>query len=248
MELLILAAGRGSRLGEITKNMPKGLIKINGKSLIERQIEIVNNELNIDNIYIAVGYKSEKFSFLKNIKRLNIPNWHKFNMLGTFLSAIALNEIDTSKDLLITYGDIFLKDGFFSRIKFQNKKNILLPIISDWKKQWQGRYKNPLLDLETLSYNKLKILTDIGRKPKSFDEIMGQFTGTIFVPNTELKLFCKSSTKFFESNNNADMTSLLSYLITKNIDIQITEVPNSTWYEIDTVKDLEYAIKNENIK
>ena len=246
MELLILAAGRGSRLGEITNTKPKGLININGKSLIERQIEIVNKELNVSNINIAVGYKSEKFSFLKNIKKLYIPNWDKFNMLGTFLSAMALNKIDTSKDLLITYGDIFLKDGFFSKITFHNKKNILLPIISDWKKQWQGRYENPLLDLETLSYNKENILTDIGQKPKSFDEIMGQFTGTIFVPNSELKLFLKFSNKVFKSNHNADMTSLLSYLITQNIDIQISEVPNSTWYEIDTVKDLQYAIQNEN--
>ena len=75
---------------------------------------------------------------------------------------------------------------------------------------------------------------------------MGQFTGTIFVPNSELKLFLKFSNKVFKSNHNADMTSLLSYLITQNIDIQISEVPNSTWYEIDTVKDLQYAIQNEN--
>ena len=39
MIVIILNAGSGTRLGELTKNLPKGLLDINGKSLIERQIE-----------------------------------------------------------------------------------------------------------------------------------------------------------------------------------------------------------------
>ena len=38
MKAIIVAAGVGSRLGELTKEFPKSLIDINGKSIIERQI------------------------------------------------------------------------------------------------------------------------------------------------------------------------------------------------------------------
>ena len=38
MKAIIVAAGIGSRLGELTKELPKSLIDINGKSIIERQI------------------------------------------------------------------------------------------------------------------------------------------------------------------------------------------------------------------
>jgi len=38
MKGIIVAAGIGSRLGELTKNTPKSLIEINGKSILERQI------------------------------------------------------------------------------------------------------------------------------------------------------------------------------------------------------------------
>ena len=47
MELLILAAGRGSRLGKLTDEIPKGLLKINGNSIIQRQIDIIKKELKI---------------------------------------------------------------------------------------------------------------------------------------------------------------------------------------------------------
>ena len=38
MKAILLAAGSGKRLGDLTKNLPKALVDINGKSLLERQI------------------------------------------------------------------------------------------------------------------------------------------------------------------------------------------------------------------
>ena len=39
MKAIIIAAGYGSRLSSITKNIPNGLLQINGKSVIQRQID-----------------------------------------------------------------------------------------------------------------------------------------------------------------------------------------------------------------
>ena len=246
MELLILAAGRGSRLGTLTNLIPKGLLKIQERSLIERQIDVVENELFIDKVSIAVGYKSEKFDQLKNINKILIANWNKFNMIGTFLNVVEQNQINMSKDILITYGDILLKDGFFSNCKFKDTHDILLPIIEDWKKQWEGRYDNPLSDLETLKYDKNNKLLEIGRRPRNFDEIMGQFTGVVFIPSHKIEDFIICCKKVYALNINADMTFLLSFMLSKKINIDVSLVPNSKWYEIDTLKDLEYAIRNQD--
>ena len=62
---VILAAGLGSRLGNITKNIPKCLLEINEQSIIERQIEILKNN-NISNIIVVVGFKKNMI-----IERLN---------------------------------------------------------------------------------------------------------------------------------------------------------------------------------
>jgi choline kinase len=55
---VILAAGIGSRLGEITSNKPKCLIEIAGKSIIEHQIDLLERE-GITDIIVVVGYHAQ---------------------------------------------------------------------------------------------------------------------------------------------------------------------------------------------
>ena len=55
---VILAAGVGTRLGEITKDIPKCLLELNSKSIIESQIDELA-AADIDNIIVVIGYQSE---------------------------------------------------------------------------------------------------------------------------------------------------------------------------------------------
>ena len=56
---LILAAGLGSRLLKQTEEKPKTLVEINGKPILEYQLEALLRN-NIKEIIIVTGYKSEK--------------------------------------------------------------------------------------------------------------------------------------------------------------------------------------------
>lgn len=75
---IILAAGRGSRMLDITNDIPKPLLisTINDKTFIENIIESLQLA-NIKEIIIVVGYKSDKFEFLKknyNVKLIKNNN------------------------------------------------------------------------------------------------------------------------------------------------------------------------------
>ena len=59
MKTIRLAAGRGLRLNNLTEEMPKCLIEINKKPLLDRQLEVLNS-CNINDIAIVKGYKEEK--------------------------------------------------------------------------------------------------------------------------------------------------------------------------------------------
>lgn len=60
-EIIILAAGVGSRLRPITDNVPKTMVQIHGESIIERILLQLGNIENVDlNIKIVTGYKSDK--------------------------------------------------------------------------------------------------------------------------------------------------------------------------------------------
>ena len=54
MRAIILAAGEGSRMGKLTQNIPKPLLDINGKSIIERQLSILKQNGILDIIIIQV--------------------------------------------------------------------------------------------------------------------------------------------------------------------------------------------------
>ena len=71
MKVLILTAGKGSRLG---LSKPKSLVELNVKRLIDYQlIELTNANISLNDIYLITGYKNEMFSefdlksFVKNI-------------------------------------------------------------------------------------------------------------------------------------------------------------------------------------
>ena len=58
-----MAAGIGKRFRLITNKIPKPLIEVNGKKMIETVLDgLVQNE--IKEIYIVIGYLKEKFSYL----------------------------------------------------------------------------------------------------------------------------------------------------------------------------------------
>ena len=65
MRAIILAAGEGSRMGKLTQNIPKPLVNVNGKSIIERQLSSLKQNGVLD-IIIVTGSYHEKFNF-KNI-------------------------------------------------------------------------------------------------------------------------------------------------------------------------------------
>lgn len=56
---IIVAAGLGSRLGDLTKDIPKSLLKIGKDTIIERNINTLKKN-GIEDIGIVVGYKKEK--------------------------------------------------------------------------------------------------------------------------------------------------------------------------------------------
>lgn len=61
---IILAAGKSSRFAPFTYEKPKGLFRVKGEILIERQIEQLH-QAGVREIYIVIGYMKEKFFYLE---------------------------------------------------------------------------------------------------------------------------------------------------------------------------------------
>jgi len=123
LKAVLLAAGVGSRLGEVTKNIPKPLLKINGETILERNIKKIK-ELGINEVFINTHYLPDMIkNCLGNCNfNLNITYSFESELLGT---AGALNNFKEylNEDFLIIYGDNYFTYSLQELADFHKLKN-----------------------------------------------------------------------------------------------------------------------------
>lgn len=87
---IILAAGTSSRFVPLSQEIPKGLLEVKGEILIERQIRQLK-EAGIDDICIVVGYKAEKFVYLKDkfgIELVINDDFDRYNNISSIIRVL----------------------------------------------------------------------------------------------------------------------------------------------------------------
>ena len=247
MRAIILAAGEGKRLRPYTNIKPKCMVEIEGKSLIDRQINVLN-ENGFDDIIIIGGYKSEMLKGKGN-KLLVNHRYYETNMVWTLFCA----EDYLDEEVVISYGDIVYSPDIL-RSLISSKNDISVTIDMHWEDYWRERNENPLDDAETLKIRNDGSIEEIGQIPNSLSEIQGQYMGLMKFTSKGLKLlkslynnYKKNGTIMDKACENAFMTDLLMQLITDKIKIQSVKI-YSPWVEVDTVDDLNAVYTTKRIK
>jgi choline kinase len=237
---LILAAGEGTRLRPLTNDKPKCMVPLQGVSLLQRQIDSLKRQ-GINDIHIATGYRAEQIEALGYPTTLN-KRYDQTNMVTTLFTAVDF--IQQEGDLIISYGDIVYNDTNLQKL-LANEDEVALMIDIKWRDLWALRLENPLEDAETLMMNDAGYVTELGKKPESYDRIQGQYTGLIRVRADKIadfvdfyhRLDC-SAIYDGKDFDNMYMTSFLQALIDAQWKIKAVLVENG-WLEIDSVEDLE---------
>ena len=134
---IILAAGLGSRLKEITKVTPKSLLRVNEQPLLERNIEFMI-EAGFKRVILVTGYMSERFQYLKE-KYADIDLIILFN--EDYASSNTVSSLFRVKDLFdfdsyITTADIYLRVNPFTKYKGNENFYILRPAAYFEKPDW----------------------------------------------------------------------------------------------------------------
>ena len=123
-----------------------------------------------------------------------------------------------------------------------SKEEITVAVDQNWKNYWSKRFENPLDDLETLVIDKKKLI-EIGRKPKDYSKIHGQYIGLIKISKNILPsiidVYNSCSNKGLINNKpykNAYMTDFIQELINRSFKVNVLKV-NDPWVEVDTLED-----------
>lgn len=244
MKAIIIAAGMGSRLGKLTNDIPKPLIEINGKSILERQISSFNR-CGISEIVVITGYKSERFT-IKNIKYIFNPLFAEVEQAHSFLTA----REELNDDVIISFGDIIFEDKILKQI-LEVESDIVLGVDYGWKKSYQNRTDNPPNMSDFVAIKNKKIVK-LFRKSTEFDNntIVAEFSGLFKITSESLEKLIKIYDRlesnhrgrfhFADSLKKAKIIDILQELLENNFDIQAVNLEGK-WVEIDTPNDLEIA-------
>lgn len=114
---IILAAGKSNRFAPFTYEKPKGLFRVKGEILIERQIEQLH-EAGIYEIYIVVGYMKEKFFYLENKYNVKLIVNNQFGNKGNLYSLYVAREF-LGNTFICCADHYFVKNPFL----YKNESN-----------------------------------------------------------------------------------------------------------------------------
>ena len=222
MDALILAAGKGTRLG--LNDSPKCLIEFGTSSLIEYQIKCLN-ELGIKNIHIITGYFPEKIkSKIGDLANyIHNPEFSSTNNICSILCAKNF----MSDDFICIYGDLFFDKKILENC-FSSKKDIVLTVEKNLREE-TSRVK--------IKDNKIILVN----KNINFNEADGNFIGMAkFSKNIITKLF-NSIEKIAKKDSQSYYTSAIEDLIQNGTDVHFVTTENLSWMDIDTPDDLIHA-------
>lgn len=249
LKVIILAAGEGKRLRPLTNDRPKAMVKLFGMSLLERQINTFR-ECGINDIIVVTGYKDEIIDST-NIKKYKNFDYASTNMVETLFCAE--NEMD--EQTIISYGDIIFEKKVLTSL-INSDEDYSVVIDKNWRKYWESRFTDPLIDAESLILDSMNNIIEIGQTTKNIDDIQGQYIGLMKFQGSGLKFLRNFYKKTKEEskktgenplNPNIDfkksyMTDFIQGLINAGCKIKAISI-NNGWLELDNNDD--YRIYNK---
>lgn len=240
MQVIILAAGQGTRLRPYTDDRPKCMVELLGKPMLHRQLDVLRasglNDIALVGGYCASGLQADGIEVVLN------PRYAETNMVSTLFCAESL--MQEGQDLLIAYGDIVYEPRVLEAV-LQSNAPLCVAVDRQWRRFWEIRMDNPLADAETLKLEAQDCIVELGKKPNDYSEIQGQYLGLIKVRGDHVAAFraawhALDRQAIYDGKDfdNMYMTSFLQLLINDGWQAKAAFTDNG-WLEVDTVEDLD---------
>ena len=245
MKAIILSAGFGSRLGDLTKGIPKSLVDVNGKSIIQRQIETFRNN-GIKEIIVIVGPHKEKFQ-LNDVEYVIDKNFHEHEQLSSLMTASKYFQ----NDIVISFGDVIVDNKIMKQI-VESTYEFGIAVDLNWEKNYVNRDQHPKSEADNVLFDKEDNVLEIKKNIQKPDSKIGEFAGITKLSKRGSDILLKKFNELKKSHNgrfhsaSSLKQSIIPDMIQELIDSEINVEPifiSGKWCEIDTPQDLEIARK-----
>ncbi len=233
MRALILAAGRGSRMGALGDVRPKCLVELDGRPLLDRQLAALRAGGARD-IGIVRGYRKDMLND-PALSDFDNERWSETNMVMSLACAAKWLR---AEPVIVSYADIFYR-GDLIRGLAGAPGELVISYDRHWRELWTRRFADPLADAETFRIDPRGKLLEIGGKTGNIDDIQGQYMGLLkFTPPAWAAIERLLSSLEPAVRDRLDMTGLIRRLLAQSAVTISTYGTDGQWGEIDNAGDV----------
>ena len=239
MQAVILAAGMGKRLKELTKENTKCMVEVNGVSLIERLLRILDKK-ELSKIVIVIGYCGKRLE--EHIVKLNIhtPIIYIDNKIfdktnNIYSLSLAKDYLET-EDTLLFESDLIFEESIIDRLVADEREN--LAVVAKYESWMDGTCLELDSNDNITNFIPGKILNFLDKtryyKTVNIYKFSKRFAREVYVPFLEAYRKAKGENEYYES-----VIKLIAMLGTD--DLKAMRLSSEVWYEIDDIQDLDIA-------
>ena len=241
---IIVAAGRGSRLNDLTRACPKCLLEVNGKTLLQHQLDGYA-EQGIREITIVRGYLAERIQ-VDGARYCYNAEYATTNTLVSLLTAAH----EMSDAFIISYSDIIFEAQVISKL-CDSEEDIAIVVDTRWLARYSNRDQHPVEEAEKVVFDADGRVVAIGKTIDANLESTAEFVGMVKCTARGAGMFKSSLLKarkrfhgpvFVNGRTfeQAYLSDFIQHLVHTGIAVRVVPIRQG-WFEIDTPQDLDVA-------
>lgn len=239
MQAIILAAGMGKRLKDLTQNNTKCMVKVNGVRMIDRMLHQLDR-LKLDKIVIVVGYEGKKL--VDYISSLNIETQIEYveneiyDRTNNIYSLALAKDWLLKDDTLLLESDIIFEDSVLTALVEDERETLAL--VDKYESWMDGTVvkidEND--NIQAFVPGKNFVFTDIPYYYKTVNiyKFSRHFSKTHYVPFLEAYVKALGDNEYYEQ-------VLRVITLLDDPEIKAKRLNGQLWYEIDDIQDLDIA-------
>jgi len=240
MQAIILAAGMGRRLGELTKGNTKCMVPVNGVRLIDRMLTQLS-ALSLNRVVIVVGYKGKelieyigyRYDDKLKIEYIDNPIYDKTNNIYSLALA---KEKMAEDDTLLLESDLIFEDSMLHLLINHPDPNLAL--VAKYETWMDGTMVRIDDDRNILNFVPKKAFryedTPLYYKTCNIYKFSQDFSQNEYIPFLEAYSKTMGNNEYYEQ-----VLRVLTML--DHCSLKALPITNEKWYEIDDVQDLDIA-------
>lgn len=253
---IIVAAGRGRRLGDQTAEIPKCMVPVAGRPILHRQLAALS-AAGVDDVVIVRGYLGDRIDPARPTRFVENPNWQTNNILASLLHAA--HEMDGG--FFFSYSDIVFSPAVaraLATARADATGDVAAALIVDrrWADAYEGRTLHPVSEAELAAVRpgatvREAAVTRVGKRAVPQEQAAGEFIGLAYFTATGADALRALWSHLVKDGlerpfgnaaqlRNAYLTDALNALVERGHRLLPVFI-DGAWREIDTEQDLARA-------